>query len=77
MKTETIIKNGYEHTIVEVPDRPRTTRIDGFGKCTTSITPQPNYDGRRNMALKSVRRLTRSELMVLKIKAETLKHEQV
>lgn len=65
LRTVTIIRYGHELTLIEVPDRPRSTRIDAFGKCTTSITPQPNFDGLRNMALKKCRKLTKSEIKEL------------
>ena len=73
MNTEKFIKNGYEFTVVEVPVRGQAEKKDAFGKRVTFMMPKPNFDGKPNMALQSVRRLTRAEVMIIKIKSDILK----
>lgn len=76
MNTIKIIKFGmFEHTVVKVPKRAKGVLIDIKG-VTTEFDNTPCYDGKPDMALQSIRRLTRSEMTFLKIKAETLRQLQ-
>jgi len=70
IRTITQIKNGYVLTIGEIPPRKRSN-IFRDGKLFSRKTEAPNYDGMPNMALQSVRPLTRYE------KSKILQNEPV
>ena len=65
IRTITIIKHGHELTLVEVENRPRSNRIDAFGKSHTFETAMPRFNGMENMALRKVRKLSKKELKQL------------